>query len=260
MLGSIAKARAKVPGLGPGPAGPPAAGLPVADGGRQAADRAGGHRAGSDPDHRPLAETGHGSHVDAGWPPTPDKLPGLIPADPVTGHRFLTATSPGGGAAGGLAPCSARDLSDLDGICLDRYARAMPVTLSDSSRKLVEEPNLAVLATLNPDGGPQSSVVWIDLDGDDILVSTQAGRRKDKNLRRDPRASLTVIDRNDSERYIEIRGRATVTEDIDRAVAARLGEKYMGPGGGEAYRQLPPDVVRVVVRLTPDRVAGNAAD
>jgi PPOX class probable F420-dependent enzyme len=152
-----------------------------------------------------------------------------------------------------------RTLADLDGRLLDLYARAMSVTLSDAARKLVDEPNLAVLATLNPDGGPQTSVVWVGLDGDDVLISTAAGRRKDRNLRRDSRASLSVIDRNDGERYIEIRGRAIVTEDIDRALAVRLGEKYMGPGGGEEYRELPADVVRVVIRLTPDRVAGSAA-
>jgi PPOX class probable F420-dependent enzyme len=136
----------------------------------------------------------------------------------------------------------------------------MSVPLSDSARKLVDEPNLAVLATLNPDGGPQSSVVWVGLDGDDVLISTQAGRRKEKNLRRDPRATLTVIDRHDGERYVEIRGHARVAEDVDRALAVRLGEKYMGPGGGEEYRQLPPEAVRVVIRLTPDRVLGSAAD
>jgi PPOX class probable F420-dependent enzyme len=136
----------------------------------------------------------------------------------------------------------------------------MSVTLSDSARKLVDEPNLAVLATLNPDGGPQSSVVWVGLDGDDVLISTQAGRRKDKNVRRDARVSLTVIDRNDGDQYIEIRGRATVAEDVDRAVAVELGEKYMGPGGGEEYRQLPAEAVRVVIRLTPDRVLGSAAN
>jgi len=136
----------------------------------------------------------------------------------------------------------------------------MPVTLSDAARKLVDEPNLAVLATLDPDGGPQTSVVWVGLAGDDILISTQAGRRKETNIRRDPRVSLTVIDRNDGERYVEIRGRAAVTDDPGRALAVSLGEKYLGPGGGEEYRQLPAEVVRVVIRVTPHRVAGSAAD
>ncbi|GGR04734.1 PPOX class F420-dependent enzyme [Actinoplanes ianthinogenes] len=131
--------------------------------------------------------------------------------------------------------------------------------MSDSARGLVDGRNLAVLATTNPDGSPQTSVVWVTRDGDDLLMSTQAGRRKDKNLRRDPRASLTVIDRNDASRYIEVRGRVTITEDAERAFAARLAEEYEGPGAGETYRQLPPEVVRVVIRLTPERVLGYSA-
>ncbi|GAA4607745.1 PPOX class probable F420-dependent enzyme [Actinoplanes octamycinicus] len=136
----------------------------------------------------------------------------------------------------------------------------MAVKLSDSARGLVDGCNLAVLATTNPDGSPQTSVVWVARDGDDLLISTQAGRRKDKNLRRDPRASVTVIDRTDSLRYIEVRGRATVTEDAGREFAARLAEAYEGPGAGETYRQLPADVVRVVIRLTPERVLGYSAE
>ncbi|GAA3234097.1 pyridoxamine 5'-phosphate oxidase family protein [Dactylosporangium siamense] len=58
----------------------------------------------------------------------------------------------------------------------------MIVTLSANARALVDGPNIAVLGTLNPDGGPQTSVVWVLRDGDDLLVSTQAGRRKEKNL------------------------------------------------------------------------------
>ncbi|MFF5225431.1 PPOX class F420-dependent oxidoreductase [Dactylosporangium sp. NPDC000521] len=136
----------------------------------------------------------------------------------------------------------------------------MTTTLSENARGLIDGQNPAILATINPDGSPQTSVVWVTRDGDDLLISTQAGRRKDKNLRRDPRASLTVLDRNDSLRYIEVRGHATVTDDLNRSVAARLAEEYEGPGAGEAYRQLPPDIVRVVIRLTPDRVLGYCAE
>ncbi|MER7765898.1 PPOX class F420-dependent oxidoreductase [Kitasatospora sp. NPDC096140] len=119
-------------------------------------------------------------------------------------------------------------------------------------------PSPAVLATLNPDGGPQTSVVWIGRDGDDLLVSTAAGRRKERNLRRDPRASLTVYDPADPLRYVEIRGLATVTEDTGRAVAVALAEQYEGPGAGREYLDLPAEVLRVVVRITPTKVLGTA--
>jgi len=77
---------------------------------------------------------------------------------------------------------------------------------------------------------------------------------------REPRVSLTVYDRGDPENYAEIRGRATVTEDTGRALAVRLGEQYNGPGGGEVFRQLPAEIVRIAIRIVPERVAGSAAD
>ncbi|MGF1431318.1 PPOX class F420-dependent oxidoreductase [Kitasatospora sp. LaBMicrA B282] len=126
-------------------------------------------------------------------------------------------------------------------------------------RRLVDEPVPAVLATVNPDGSPQTSVVWVGRDGDDLLISTAAGRRKERNLRRDPRVSLTVYDPADPLRYVEVRGRAEVSEDVGRALAVRLAEEYEGPGAGQEYRDLPPEVVRVVVRITPERFVGTAA-
>jgi PPOX class probable F420-dependent enzyme len=131
--------------------------------------------------------------------------------------------------------------------------------LNDAVRKLLDEPNPAVLATVNSDGSPQTSVVWVGRDGDELLISTAAGRRKERNIRRDPRVSLCVYDQADPEQYAEIRGRASVTDDIGRALAVRLAEKYEGPGAGEAFLQLPPEVVRVVVRIVPEHLAGSAA-
>jgi PPOX class probable F420-dependent enzyme len=136
----------------------------------------------------------------------------------------------------------------------------MAVSLNEAVRKLLDEPNHAVLGTVNRDGSPQTSVVWVTRDGDDVLISTAAGRRKDRNMRRDPRVSLSVWDSGDPETYAEIRGLAAVTEDVGRDLAVQLAEKYDGPGAGEEFLQLPPEVVRVVVRITPQHVAGNAAD
>jgi len=130
----------------------------------------------------------------------------------------------------------------------------MDVTLPDAARTLLDASHVAVLATTNPDGSPQSSPVWVGRDGDDVLISTAAGRRKTVNLERDARASVTVWDPADPEAYVEVRGTATVTEDPGRALAVALGDKYGGPGHGAEYLALPPEVVRVVVRITPTRV------
>ncbi|MGI5129611.1 PPOX class F420-dependent oxidoreductase [Pseudonocardia sp. CA-107938] len=126
--------------------------------------------------------------------------------------------------------------------------------LPEFARTLVDARHVVALATLNPDGSPQTSPVWVDRDGDDVLVSTAAGRRKVTNVERDPRVSLTVWDPADDERYVEIRGTAVVEPDPGRAFAIALGEKYDGPGGGDSFRDLPAEVVRVILRITPTRV------
>ncbi|MFI5807533.1 PPOX class F420-dependent oxidoreductase [Streptomyces sp. NPDC051561] len=132
-------------------------------------------------------------------------------------------------------------------------------SLSDNARKLLDGRSCAVLATINPDGSPQTSVVWVGRDGDDLLISTQAGRKKEKNMRSDPRVSLTMYDVENSDSYVEVRGLAAVSEDEGRKVAVALAEKYEGAGAGDEYLQLPVEAVRLTVRITPQRVLGSAA-
>ncbi|MET9605085.1 PPOX class F420-dependent oxidoreductase [Streptomyces sp. NPDC006512] len=135
----------------------------------------------------------------------------------------------------------------------------MTITLNDTVRQLLDSPHPAVLSTINPDGSPQSSVVWVTRDGDDVLVSTERGRRKERNIVRDGRVGLTVFDLANPYLYAEIRGTATVTEDAGRAVAVRIAEEYLGPGAGKEYAEAPAGDVRVIVRITPSKVAGNAS-
>ena len=134
----------------------------------------------------------------------------------------------------------------------------MTALFNDAVRKLLDAPHSAVLATLNPDGAPQTSVVWVGREGDEVVVSTAAGRRKEKNVRRDPRVSLTVYDRENPDVYAEVRGTAAVTEDAGRRLAVALAEQYEGPGAGQEYLDLPADQVRLVIRITPTRVLGSA--
>ncbi|MGA5192308.1 PPOX class F420-dependent oxidoreductase [Streptomyces exfoliatus] len=134
----------------------------------------------------------------------------------------------------------------------------MIIHLPDAVRALLDDINPAVLATIQPDGSPQTSVVWVGRDGDDVLISSQEGRRKIKNIRADARVSLTVHDRDDPDVYAEIRGTATVTEDAGRALAVALAESYEGEGAGQEYLDLPPEKVRVAVRITPTKIVGTA--
>jgi PPOX class probable F420-dependent enzyme len=131
----------------------------------------------------------------------------------------------------------------------------MPVELSESTVRLLDGRNYAVLATVNPDGSPQTSVVWVGRDGADLLFSTVAGRVKHRNMVRDPRVSLTVIDSADPENYVELRGRVTITPDVGRQLDTQLSWKYDGRDPGVDR----PGAVRVAVRVTVDKVTGYAA-
>ncbi|TDU77107.1 PPOX class F420-dependent oxidoreductase [Streptomyces sp. KS 21] len=135
----------------------------------------------------------------------------------------------------------------------------MTIELNETVRGLLDYPHPAVLSTLNPDGSPQSSVVWVARDGSDLLVSTEQGRRKERNIARDGRVGLTVFDTANPFLYVEIRGTATLAEDAGRAVAGRIAEEYLGPDGGKEFTESLSESVRVVVRITPTKVLGNAA-
>jgi len=131
----------------------------------------------------------------------------------------------------------------------------MAVRLNDTIRGIADGKNFAVVATTNPDGSPQSSVVWIARDGDDLLFSTTRGRRKERNLARDPRLSITIFDIGNPYHYAEIRGSAKITEEGGRALIDTLSNKYIGTD----YTGDGPDAVRIVVRVTPEKVTGFSA-
>jgi PPOX class probable F420-dependent enzyme len=129
------------------------------------------------------------------------------------------------------------------------------VALNDATRALLDARPFAVLTTINPDGGPQSSVVWLERDGDEILFTTLRERRKGRNLARDPRLSLVLVDPEDPYRFVEIRGRATLTDDPENALGHKLTRAYLGQPAPDD----PPGTRRVVVRVTPMRLTGPAA-
>jgi PPOX class probable F420-dependent enzyme len=131
----------------------------------------------------------------------------------------------------------------------------MGIALSEATLRLVDGKNYAVLATVNPDGSPQTSVIWVGRDGGDLLFSTVQGRVKHRNMLRDPRVSVTVIDSADPENYVELRGQASMTLDEGRRVDTELSWKYDGQDPGEDR----PGAVRVVVRLAVQKVTGYAA-
>ncbi|WP_020669806.1 PPOX class F420-dependent oxidoreductase [Amycolatopsis nigrescens] len=131
----------------------------------------------------------------------------------------------------------------------------MAQTFNETTRALFDGANYATVCTLNPDGGPQSSVLWVKREGDTVVFSTTRGRRKERNLARDPRISVSIFDLKNPYSYVEVRGTAEVTEEGGRALIDELSNKY----GGRDYPAEPESVVRVVVRVTADKITGFSA-
>lgn len=125
-----------------------------------------------------------------------------------------------------------------------------PERIPASHADLVGPPHLAHVATLNPNGAPQVSPVWIVRDGDDLLFSTTEDRLKTRNLRRDPRLALSIHDEQDPFRYVEFRGDATVTRDANNAFLNSLAKAYLGV---DKHPWTRPEDVRVVVRVKVTR-------
>jgi PPOX class probable F420-dependent enzyme len=129
------------------------------------------------------------------------------------------------------------------------------VEFNAGMRELLDARNFATVSTLNPDGGPQSSVVWILRDGNTVLFSSTATRQKTRNLARDPRVSLTVFDTGNPYSSLEIRGTAELTDDRDKALPRRLSWKYLD----EDPPAEPDSIRRVIVRVVPHTVNGFSA-
>lgn len=121
--------------------------------------------------------------------------------------------------------------------------------LPQQAREMLDGRNFAIVATLQPDGQPQTSVVWVRRDGDDVLFSTIKGRRKYANMIRDPRLSVLVVDAADPYSYTEIRGMAEITDDPAAELIEELSQKYTGEPFGDR-----PGEQRVIVRVRPEHV------
>src|ERR1700690_4219884 len=105
--------------------------------------------------------------------------------------------------------------------------------LPDSARAVLESPALAHLVTLEPDGRPQVSIVWVGLDGDEIVAAHLPEHRKVRNMRRDPRAALSIEGgprkATGLAECLVLHGRARITEGGAPELLQRLGRIYLGP-------------------------------
>jgi PPOX class probable F420-dependent enzyme len=122
--------------------------------------------------------------------------------------------------------------------------------IPDFVREKLEERSFWQFVTINADGSPSATPVWVGVDGDHVVVNTAIGRLKERNVRRDPRVALALVDRDDPYTWVEIRGR--VVESVEGKEADdcidRFSNKYLGL---ERYASRAPGERRIMFRIEP---------
>ena len=127
----------------------------------------------------------------------------------------------------------------------------MTAAIPESHRDILEKKSLAHLATLMPDGSPQVTPVWCDFDGTHVRINSAKGRRKDLNIRREPRVSLSLCDPDNPYRYLEIRGEVVDISEVGAdAHIDQLAHKYLGV---DEYPNRRAEEVRVIYKIAPER-------
>jgi PPOX class probable F420-dependent enzyme len=140
---------------------------------------------------------------------------------------------------------------------LNSYAR--PVEIPPEAREVLESDELAHLVTLNPDGSPQVTCVWVGLDGDEI-VSGHLGRwQKVRNIERNPRVALSIETRRTNEmglrEYLVVHGKARIEEGGAPELLQRLARTYIGPD--VTFPPMPEPPPGFVTRITVERLGGT---
>lgn len=125
--------------------------------------------------------------------------------------------------------------------------------LPQGLKEMLQQPVFVHLTTLMPDGSPQASPVWVDVDGDEIVINTAEGRVKDKNMKRDARVALSVTATDNPYKAFMIRGHVVkhTTQGGDAHID-KMAKKYMGV---DSYPFRKPEEVRVIFRIVADRVS-----
>jgi PPOX class probable F420-dependent enzyme len=129
----------------------------------------------------------------------------------------------------------------------------MAERIPDSHADLLKKKAFGNLATIMPDGSPQVTPVWVDYDGQYVRFNSAKGRVKDRNVRRDPRVAISILDPENPYRYVEIRGRVVeITEKGADEHINQLSQKYLGQA---VYPYRQPGEVRVMYKIAPERVS-----
>jgi PPOX class probable F420-dependent enzyme len=128
----------------------------------------------------------------------------------------------------------------------------MVMKLTANAIRLIEGKNFAHLATIMPDGSPQVSPVWIDHEGDTVLVNTAVGRLKQKNTTRDHRVAISITNQENPYDRVIIRGRV-IAQTLEGAESHidKLAKKYMGLN---KYQKSRPDERRIIIKIEPTNI------
>jgi PPOX class probable F420-dependent enzyme len=124
--------------------------------------------------------------------------------------------------------------------------------LTEEQKELFEQSNIGHLATINEDGTPQVTSVWVDVEGDQILVNTAEGRNKVRNIRRDPRVSVEVVDQQDPYKTVSVQGRVVEMrkQGADQHIDS-MAKKYLGQ---DKYPFRQPGEERIILKIEPEKV------
>ena len=133
----------------------------------------------------------------------------------------------------------------------------MPKLKEEQKRFLAENPFVGTVTTLRPDGSPHSTIVWVDVEDGRVSFDTASGRAKPAHLERDPRASLLVVDPNDSYKWVAVSGPVEITDEGADAQIDKLAKKYIGQ---DEYPWRNPDEQRLKVLIEPQRVDSSGFD
>ena len=138
----------------------------------------------------------------------------------------------------------------------------MAVIILESHCDLLRGPAHAVLTTMMPDGTPQSSLIWVDYDGCYVLINTTLERQKGKNMQRNPKVALLIVDPENASRWLEVRGTVMeITTDEAEAHADRLTRRYTCKEHfyGDIYPlEQKQKETRVIVRVEPIKISLDA--
>ncbi len=130
-------------------------------------------------------------------------------------------------------------------------------SLTEQQQDFLKNPYVGVVTTLRADGSAHNTVIWVDVDDGGVSFNTAHGRCKPRNLARDPRVALTVVDPADPYKWVSISGKATLTDEGAEDQIDNLAQKYIGQF---PYPWRQPDERRVSVRIAPEKIDASGLD